>query len=58
MVRITAKLEKVLGKLKETPYEPLKEEQEEGVLVTMMEKQGYYFEQQAYQFLQRECAQS
>jgi hypothetical protein len=33
------KLEKVLGELKETPFELLKEEQEEGVSETMMEKQ-------------------
>jgi hypothetical protein len=30
---------KGVGKLRETPYEPLKEEQEEGILKTMMEKQ-------------------
>jgi hypothetical protein len=38
MVEVTKKLEKVLGKLEETPYESLKEEQEEGVSKTMMEK--------------------
>jgi hypothetical protein len=32
-------LERVLGELGETPFEPLKEEQEEGVEETMMEKQ-------------------
>jgi hypothetical protein len=32
-------LERVLGELGETPYEPLKEEQEEGVAKTIMEKQ-------------------
>ncbi len=32
------KLERVLGELGETPYEPLKEEQEEGVSETLMEK--------------------
>jgi predicted component of viral defense system (DUF524 family) len=32
-------LERVLGELGETPYELLKEEQEEGVSETMMEKQ-------------------
>jgi len=31
-------LERVLGELGKTPYEPLKEEQEEGVSETMMEK--------------------
>jgi hypothetical protein len=38
LVKVATKLEKVLGEFKETPYEPLKEEQEEGVLETMMEK--------------------
>jgi len=32
-------LERILGELGETPFEPLKEEQEEGVVETMMEKQ-------------------
>jgi hypothetical protein len=39
MVSAAAELERVLGELGETPYEPLKEEQEEGVVETMMEKQ-------------------
>jgi len=39
LVGAATKLEKVLGELGETPYEPLKEEQEEGVEETMMEKQ-------------------
>jgi len=34
----TIELERVLGELGETPYEPPKEEQEEGALETMMEK--------------------
>jgi uncharacterized secreted protein with C-terminal beta-propeller domain len=38
MVRTTTKLERMLGELEETPYEPLKKEQEEGVSKTMMEK--------------------
>jgi hypothetical protein len=33
------KLERMLGELGETPYEPLKEEQEEGASKTIMEKQ-------------------
>ncbi len=37
LVGVVTKLERVLGELGETPYEPLKEEQE-GVLETMMEK--------------------
>ncbi len=32
-------LEKILGEIGETPFEPLKEEQEEGVEETLMEKQ-------------------
>jgi len=38
LVGATTKLERVLGKLGETPYEPLKEEQEEGASETMMER--------------------
>ncbi len=39
LMGVVTKLERVLGELRETPYEPLKEEQEEGVLETIMEKQ-------------------
>jgi hypothetical protein len=39
LVGATTKLERVLGELGETPYEPLKEEQEEGTSETIMEKQ-------------------
>jgi hypothetical protein len=40
LVGAATKLERVLGELGETPFEPLKEEeQEEGVAETMMEKQ-------------------
>jgi len=39
LVGAATELERVLGELGETPYEPLKEEQEEGVVETMMEKQ-------------------
>jgi hypothetical protein len=38
LVRATKKLKRVLGEPGETPYESLKEEQEEGVSKTMMEK--------------------
>jgi hypothetical protein len=38
-VGAATKLNRVLGELGETPYEPLKEEQEEGMAETMMEKQ-------------------
>jgi len=39
LVGAAIELERVLGELGEIPYEPLKEEQEEGVAETMMEKQ-------------------
>ncbi len=39
LVGAATELERILGELGETPFEPLKEEQEEGVEETMMEKQ-------------------
>jgi hypothetical protein len=39
LVGAATELEKVLGELGETPFEPLKEEQEEGIEETMVEKQ-------------------
>ncbi|CAM6040107.1 unnamed protein product [Sphagnum compactum] len=39
LVVVATELEKVLGELGETPYEPLKEEHEDGVSETTMEKQ-------------------
>ncbi len=39
MVGAATNLERVLGELSENPFEPLKEEQDEGVAETMMEKQ-------------------
>jgi hypothetical protein len=39
LVGATTKVERVLGELGETPYEPLREEQEEETLENMMEKQ-------------------
>ncbi len=38
LVAAATELKRVLGELGETPFEPLKEEQEEGVEETMMEK--------------------
>ncbi len=38
LVGAATELERVLGELGQTPYEPLKEEQEEGASETMMEK--------------------
>jgi hypothetical protein len=39
LVSNATELERVLGELGETPFEPLKEEQEEGIAEAMMEKQ-------------------
>ncbi len=39
LVGAATELERVLGEIGETPFEPLKEEQEEGVEKTLMEKQ-------------------
>jgi len=38
LVAAATELERLLGELGETPFEPLKEEHEEGVEETMMEK--------------------
>ncbi len=38
LVGVAIELEKLLGELEKTPYELLKEEQEEGASETMMEK--------------------
>jgi hypothetical protein len=38
LVGVTTKLERVLGELGKTPYEPLKEEQEDGASKTMIKK--------------------
>ncbi|CAK9861042.1 unnamed protein product [Sphagnum jensenii] len=38
LVGAATELERVLGELGDTPYEPLREEQEEGIAETMMEK--------------------
>ncbi len=39
LVGAATELERVLGEIGETPFEPLKEEQNEGVEKTLMEKQ-------------------
>jgi hypothetical protein len=39
LVGVATEVERVLGELGETPFEPLKEEQEEGIEETIMEKQ-------------------
>ncbi len=47
----TTELERVLGEFGETPFEPLKEEQEEGVAETMMEKQVNAFNDTLINFM-------
>ncbi len=51
MVGAATELERVLGELGETPFEPLKEEQEEGVAETMMEKQVSAFNNTLINFM-------
>jgi predicted aspartyl protease len=50
-VSAATELERVLGELGETPFEPLKEEQEEGIAETMMEKQVIAFNNTFINFL-------
>ncbi len=38
LVGVATKVERMLGELGETPFEPLNEEQEEGIEKTIMEK--------------------
>jgi predicted aspartyl protease len=51
MVGAATELERVLGELGETPFEPLKEEQEEGVAETMMERQFNAFNETLVNFM-------
>jgi hypothetical protein len=51
MVGAATELERVLGELGETPFEPLKEEQEEGVAETVMEKQVNAFNETLVNFM-------
>jgi hypothetical protein len=51
MVGAATELEKVLGEFGETPFEPLKEEQEEGVIETIMEKQVNTFNDTLINFM-------
>jgi len=51
MVGSATELERVLGELGETPFEPLKEEQEEGGAKTMMEKQVNAFNDTLINFM-------
>ncbi len=58
LVRATSKLERALGEFGETPYAPLKEEQEKKSFGDHDGKVGHHFEQHTHQFFLRECAQS
>jgi hypothetical protein len=51
MVDAATELERVLGELGETPFEPLKEEQEGGVAATTMEKQVNAFNDSLINFM-------
>jgi hypothetical protein len=51
MVDAATELERVLGELGETPFEPLKEEQEDGVAETTMEKQVNAFNDSLINFM-------
>jgi hypothetical protein len=51
MVGAATELERVLGELGETVFEPLKEEQEEGATETMMEKQFNAFNETLVNFM-------
>jgi len=51
MVGAATELKRVLGELDETPYKPLKEEQEEGVIETMLEKQVNVFNDTLVNFM-------
>jgi len=53
LVGAATELERVLGELGETPYKPLKEEHEEGVVETMMEKQVNALNNTFINFLKR-----
>jgi len=55
LVGAATELERVLGELGETPFEPLKEEQEEGIEETMMEKQVTALNNTLVNFFKRMC---
>jgi hypothetical protein len=58
LVGAATELEKVLGELGETPFEPLKEEQEEGIEETMMEKQVTALNNTMVNFFKRDVPNS
>ncbi len=51
VVDAATELERVLGELSETPFQPLKEEQEEGIAETTMEKQVNAFNDSLINFM-------
>ncbi len=58
LVGATTELERVLGELGETPFEPLKEEHEEGIEETMMEKQVTALNNTLVNFFKRDVPNS
>ncbi len=58
LVGAGTELERVLGELGETPFEPLKEEQEEGIEETMMEKQVIALNNMLVNFFKRDVSNS
>jgi predicted aspartyl protease len=57
MVDVATELKRVLGELGETPFEPLKEEQEEGVAEITMEKQVNAFNDTLINFMKGNASQ-
>jgi hypothetical protein len=55
LVGAAIELERVLGEIGETPFEPLKEEQEKGVEETLMEKQVTALNNTLVNFLRGMC---
>ncbi len=58
LVGAATELERVLGEWGETPFEPLKEEQEEGIEETMMEKQVTTLNNTLVNFFKRDVPNS
>jgi len=58
LVGAATELERVLGEIGETPFEPLKEEQEEGIEETLMEKQVTALNNTLVNFFKRNVSNS
>jgi hypothetical protein len=58
LVGVATELKRVLGELGETPFEPLKEEQDEGIEETMMEKQVTALNNTLVNFFKRDVPNS